>query len=340
MSQFKRNIPVTSTLSLAIEGNWERIIFDSIDLMVPSDLMLSELILSPTDNPMWLMNILREYQPPEIEDLESLIKKNPNASEQQIAQVINTRMWDEKLYAIVSLRLYGLPQESPDLESQVILQGFSNQLVSMIEQELLSPSSIDETIADFCAEKKISWDAIRYHQAVVDYCLQILPHPLNYVPNVDLDSAWSVFISDKFDQMESSEEISKHTNPRLADYHERKVEAERQVASLFSDYRVSRAVLDELTLQLKEERPEIFRERFEINSSTVTSNRSYRRSKKPTEKDLLLCRCEFCYEFRTMVRKRGVNPAWHCDEKRCQQKYDAWKKHLVGKGKPSESDTE
>ena len=151
MSHFKRNIPVISTLPFAIEGNWKRIIFDSIDLRVPSDLMLHELILSSTNNPMWLMNILREYQPPEIEQLESLTDRNKyNVSEQQFAGVINTSMWNEKLYAVVSLRLYELPQESLDLESQTILQGFSDRLVSTIEQELLNPSPVDKIAAEFC----------------------------------------------------------------------------------------------------------------------------------------------------------------------------------------------
>lgn len=340
MSQFKRNLPIAATLPLAIEGDWERIIFDSTDLMVPSDLMLRELILSPTNNPMWLMNILREYQPPEIEQLQSLIQKNPNPSEQQIAQVINTSMWDKKLYSIVSLRIAGLSQESLNIKSQTILQDFSNQLVSRIEQELLYPSPVDKIIANFCIKKGIDWNAIRYQQAVVDYCRQILPLPLNYVPNIDLDSDLSMFIHVKLDQIRSSEEIPRPTDSKLAAYHDRKVEAERQAAILFSDYSISRDVMDEFARSISAEHPEIFRERFEVDNSTVTSNRSHRRSKKPTEKDLLLCRCEFCYEFRAMVRKRGVNPAWHCHEKRCQQKYDTWKKYLVGKGKPSESEAE
>ena len=189
-------------------------------------------------------------------------------------------------------------------------------------------------ISDFCNEKGIKWELFQYHKSVVDYCLRILPYPLNCVSNVDRDSDWSVFIADKLPQMRSDGKVPLPSDEDLAVYRERKVEAERRAANLFSDYRDSRDFLSELTRAISVERPEIFQQRFEQNHSVVTSNRSYRRSKKSTEKDLLLCRCEFCYQFRTMVRKRGVNPAWHCDDDDCKRLYGNWQRDLSRKSIP------
>jgi hypothetical protein len=332
MSQFKRNISVTSDLPLPIEGNWERIVFDSIDLMVPSDLMLRELILSPTNNPLWLFYLLREHQQSEIAQVQAIRNAekidDSNMEQIQLAENIDTSQWDNKIQAIFSLRKYGLPQKHVSEKSRETIELFSNKVVSTIDWELSNPSPVDKVISDFCNEKGIEVELLQYHKSVVDYCLRILPHPLNFVSNIDRNSEWSVFIADKLPLMRSDGKVPLPSDVDLAVYRERNVEAERRASSLFSDYRGSRNVINEFVLLVKEERPEIFRERFEINNSTVTSNRSYRRSKKPTEKDLLLCRCEFCYEFRTMVRKRGVSPAWHCHRTKCKKQYDNWKNDL------------
>ena len=183
-------------------------------------------------------------------------------------------------------------------------------------------------ISDFCNEKGIKWELFQYHKSVVDYCFRILPHPLNCVSNVDPDSEWSMFIADKLPQMRSDGKVPLPSDEDLAVYRERKVEAGRRAAHLFSDYRVSSENLSDFTDLINRERPEIFQLHFEQNHSVVTSNRSYRRSKTSTDKDPLLCRCEFCYQFRTIVRKRGANPAWHCHRTKCKKQYENWKNDL------------
>lgn len=137
MSHFKRNIPVTSTLPFAIEGNWERIIFDSIDLMVPSDLMLRELILSPTDNPLWLFYLLREHQQSEIAQVQAIRNAEKldysSMNKDQLAENIDTSQWDNKIHTIFSLRKHGLPQKHVSKESRETIEIFSNKVLSTID---------------------------------------------------------------------------------------------------------------------------------------------------------------------------------------------------------------
>jgi hypothetical protein len=336
MSHSKRNIPVPATLPLVIEGNWERIIFDSIDLMVPSDLMLRELTLSPTNNPLWLFYLLREHQQSEIAQVQAIRnaeKLDESSMDQtQLTEDINTSKWDNKIQTIFSLRKHGLPQKHVNKESRETIELFSNKVVSTIDWELSNPSLVDKIISDFCGEEGIKWELFQYHKSVVDYCLRILPHPLNCVSNVDRDSEWSMFIADKLPQMRSDEKVPLPSDEDLAVYRERKVEAGRRAASLFSDYSVSRNAIDEFALWISPERPEIFQLRFEQNHSVVSNTRNYKRSIKPKEKDSLLCRCEFCYEFRTIVRKRGLTtPAWHCHRTKCKKQYYNWKNEITQK---------
>ena len=330
MPHFKRSIPITPNLPLAIEGNWERIIFDSIGLMVPSDLMLYELIISPTNNPLWLFYLLREHQQSEIAQVQAIrnAEKLDSSIVERLADNIDTLQWDKKIHTIFSLRKHGLPQKRINRKSRETIKSFSNKVVSTIDWELSNPSLVDRVASDFCNSKGVESELLQYHKSVVDYCMRILPHPLNCVSNVDRDSDWSIFIADKLPQMQSDGKVPIPSDVDLAVYRERKVEAERRTANLFSDYRDSRDILSELTRAISTERPEIFQQRFDRNHSVVTNNRSYRRSKKPTEKNLLLCRCEFCNEYRMMLQKRGVNPAWHCDRLNCKRQYDAWKNGL------------
>jgi hypothetical protein len=333
MSQVKQNIPVVSTLPLVIEGNWDRIIFDSIDLMVPSDLMLRELILSPTSNPLWLFYLLREYQQSEIAQVQAIRnaeKLNDSSMDQaQLVENINTSQWDNKIYTIFALRKYGLPQKHVSKESRETIELFSNKVVSTIDWELSNPSPVDKMISDFCDEKGIKWELFQYHKSVVDYCLRILPHPLNCVSNVDRDSDWSVFIADKLPQMRNDGKVPLPSAVNLVVYRERNVEAERRTANLFSDYRISSEQLSDFADLINRERPEIFQQRFEQNYSVVTNTRNYKRARKPKDKNLLLCRCEFCYQFRTIERKRGLStPAWHCHRTKCKKQYDNWKNDL------------
>lgn len=294
--------------------------------------MLRELILSPTTNHLWLFYLLREHKQSEIAQVQAIRnaeKVDDSSIEQtQLTENIDTSQWNNKIHTIFSLRKHGLPQKYVSKESRETIELFSNKVVSTIDWELSNPSLIDKMISDFCDEKGIKWELFQYHKSVVDYCLRILPHSLNCVSNVDRDSEWSMFIADKLPQMRSDGKVPLPSDEDLAVYRERKVEVGRRAASLFSDYSVSRNAIDEFALWISQERPEIFQLRFEQNHSVVTSNRSYRRSKKPTEKDLLMCRCEFCYEFRTMVRKRGVSPAWHCHQTKCKKQYDNWKNDL------------
>ncbi|WP_310481467.1 hypothetical protein [Chamaesiphon sp. VAR_48_metabat_403] len=299
--------------------SWKCIKFISIGRVIPSEKTLWELIADPSL----------------IEQMQVTIDTGSSSTErQQLAEIVNQLMLDEKIYAMASLRRYGLPKASPSQKSLDSLSMFSDKLVETIDRELLLPSKFDNKIEFFCNEKGIDWERVRYHKSVIDYCLRILPHPLNCVSNVNRDGDWSVFIADKFSQMQSDGKVPLPPEVDLAVYRERKVEAERRAANLFSDYRDSRDFLSELTQAISAERPEIFQQRFEQNHSVITSNRSYRRSKKPTEKDLLLCRCEFCYQFRTMVRKRGVNPAWHCDDDDCKRLYGNWQRDLSRKSIP------
>jgi hypothetical protein len=317
-------------LDIQLQDKWERIVFHTIDSMIPSDLMLNELIHSPMQNLSWVLNIFREYQPPEVEKIQSVIDKGIlDTKDPRFDELINPSEWDKKLEAIASLRQYESPSRSPDSESLSILQLFSNNFVDLIGKELLKHTPLDDIEMKFCFKYGIDWNIIRYHRAVLDYCFQILPHPMNYVKNTDKDSALSIFQSEQIKHWQKTGGTLRHPDPCLAEYEERKEEAERRIAILFSDYRYSRWQLSDFTHLFVAEHPEIHQERIELNYSTVTSNRSYRRSKKPNEKDLMLCRCEFCYRFRTIELSRGTTtPAWHCHRTKCEKQYTYWKNKL------------
>ena len=155
---------------------------------------------------------------------------------------------------------------------------------------------------------------------------------MNCVLNIDKDEKLNNFIVNNFSVIKSNGEIPEHLDLDLAMYHRRKEESQRRTATMFGDYRYSRMVLNEFSRQIGISHPDIFKKRFDLNYSTVTSNRSRRRSKGSKQKDLLLCRCEFCYRFRTMERKRGVDPSWHCDRVKCKKQYNAWEQDLRRKG--------
>ncbi len=315
-----------------ISGDWGRIEFKTLDLIVPSDRMLLDLIRTPTLDYYFICNILIQYAPPNLDRLQAILdRNNPDTLWQEITQEIADSSFDEKLYTMVSLHSHRLTCQPSNAKSQsksqAVLKKFSNELVLMIESEL-EPSKLDEICVIFCAKAGIDYRVVRYHEAVVAYCLRILPLPLNYVRSVDNEGALAIFIAESLPLIKSSGEVPRHPDPKLGAYQSRKVEAERRSAAIFVEYRQSRFFLDQFARLIGLEHPEVYQERLFMNYSTVTNNRNYRRSKGSRQKDLLLCRCEFCYLFSTIERKRGVDPAWHCHRKTCKGEYRDWINHL------------
>jgi hypothetical protein len=280
------------------QSSWECMEFPTLNRKVPSELMIGELVICQHS-----------------EFSFKTIQKDLDIGSNKL------------LYTMLSLRSYGLRQESIDSKSQAVLRYFNNQLVLMMKNEL-GRSKFDEICMTFCERKGIDYEVLQYHEAVVSYCLRILPLPLNYVRNVDNDSALAVFVAGSLSQMKSSGEVPRHPDPKLAAYQSRKAEAERRAANMFIEYRLSKYYLSLFSHALELEHPEVYQERFLMNYSTVTSNRNYRHSKGSRQQDILLCRCEFCYRFRKIERKRGVDPAWHCDRQKCKQHYRHWINHL------------
>jgi hypothetical protein len=286
--------------------NFKRMQFPQIGLELPSDSIIHELINSPRKETLWIENTKAEYNSP-----------SNNLGSSALAQ---------KLEVVLSLRDYEIPYRNPlEPKSLSLVSMFNDEVLRLIKEDLTDINPFNVMEASFCTEKSINYQLVQYHKAVIFYCLEMLPHPLNYIKNVDKDNELSIFDAGEFEQRQSNGEFQKPKNPKLLAYEERKVEAGRRARSIFCDYRKSEKQLGYLSHLIITERPEILQARFNKNYDTVTNNRAHQRSKRPKDKDLLLCRCEFCYRFHTIERGRGrVNPAWHCPWQRCGNQYRHW----------------
>jgi hypothetical protein len=292
---------------------------------LPSQSLLTELFYPPEYNPNFEARLDVIYAPMEAE-----MDKSEKLKEAD--WIANRRL------IISSLGKHRRPIIEHTQESVDALDNFNCLLLEQIIEQRQERNVMYGMERIYCLEAGFDFDDLQWHKSVIDYCLQILPHPLNYIRNPDKEGPLSLYDRQSPNFYKRGENPPLHSEKKIREFDNRRHEAERLVALHFADYWNSWEWLINFSRGFVQTYPEVLDMRADINDRTVTKNRSNRRSKQWGNKLGVLCRCEFCYQFRIHPLVRGKNSiAWHCHteenpSKECLKSYDAWQKELERQG--------
>jgi hypothetical protein len=318
---------------------------------IPSDLAISELIRFPKLDwqfacRIFICQLTSEHEIGKYKNLAQILHQNSNKSDsdilwKEVIKEVGSGDYDPKLYAFFSLHQYRqkLIQEY-DQESQVILRETSDRVISRLIEEntnnLLHPTPYIDILRKFCDEAGINYHELKYFLTLFAYCSLILPHPLNFIRNINHDRSLLSFLTGEIKKYEGSliEEIPSliHHDDNIGEYQKRRNEADKRLHILFSGLHDPRKKgLFSLTNLIKEKYPDFHRHKFNHESDLLTTHNRKRRQSN-SEKSEVLCRCEFCYRFRVELRSSNGDYAWNCDRGECKKLYESWKRHLSRKG--------
>jgi hypothetical protein len=309
---------------------WDTLKFkiDNHLIEVPNIKMIQELMYVPILDKIFIENIIGEYgilDGTKIKIRKILSQHHSETFWEDIMDIVyEDRNKDDlykkiyhQLYVMLSLQTYRVARSSQlhDEEFSLTLQAISNRAIAKIHDNLTHLSESDLISKKFCAMKSFNYETIQYYESVIKYMWNMLPLPLNCIQNLDRDDSWSNFKHSKFDEQMAfpAQDIlplnkDGSTDINLEKYNKRRQESERRMCSLFTNYRNAKKQISQFSILLLEEFPDFVHKWLDRNDITTIHNRSQQRiDKKQRQQSTILSRCEFCYKFWLMERKRGNN---------------------------------
>jgi hypothetical protein len=325
--------------------------FNGTTHRIPGDLTISELIRFPTLDwrfacQVFICHLSSEHEIGKHDKLtrilhQNSITENSETLWKEVVKEVGSGDYDPKLYAYFSLHRYRqeLIQEY-DRESQTILRETSDRIISRLVEEntndFLKPTPYIDVLRKFCDEEGINYHELRYVFTLQAYCSLILPHPMNFIRNINHDRSLLPFLTGEIKKYEGFliENIPQtiHRDEKIGEYQMRRNEANKRLHMLFSNLHdpIAKKILG-LTNLITQKYPDFHFHKFNHESDMLTVRNRERRSN--SERSEVLCRCEFCYRFRLQPRSANGDYAWSCDRRECKQLYGNWKKHLSRQGK-------
>jgi hypothetical protein len=313
---------------------------------IPDESVINNFLFSRPLNFQFIDDVTKIYDIPKNVDLEikSMIdESNISKSWKRIAEVLETKHFDEDLYRIFSLRSYQkvIPATLPEhINSLLTLIEFSNLVARQIMAEIDNPSPIDIITKNFCKSKGINYELIQYHESARKYFDRMLPMPLNFISNIDRNKELNDFFLNQAteDEHDRNREVIFPDEQRQKVYMQRIARSEKIKRVLFPDYYRSISLLYAFWNQLEIEHPQLNREILNQNKLNQERDRIntqlYSRDNNPVdERYSALHQCQVCTMLSRMELKRGQNePAHHCDRPECKKTYGTWLRLLNRKG--------
>jgi hypothetical protein len=328
---------------------WNRIVFEwpnGTASMIPSDDLIREATIPQELNPDFAAGILREYEISDKRKIIEIIEKNSsNFWDEMCNELINSDIYDPKIYAFFSLQKHRTKQQNP-MKSMSVFICYSNMVVSN-----LSRVPVDQTFVDYCELIGESYIIMNYVKKLISWCYDVFPQPLNYIYSVDneykeRELVLGGFAKDLCNGGSDFDEIP----PILDDvkpYLHGKVETERRLSIRFEErHEFIKSIENRdrtFAIEIDYDVPqlsEFHASKIDKNYSDVTKKKAI----KPAKNRLIilprdnvippLLQCQFCYEYRlgeNLTRRPSIVP-WHCQSQDCKKAYKRWQRDLGRKG--------
>lgn len=277
-------------------------------------------------------------------EMKSMIdEENISKSWKKIAKVLESKHFNEDLYAMFSLRSYQklIPATLPEhINSLLTFIEFSNCVVHQIMHEIDNPSPIDIITYDFCQKNNIDYELVQYHESVRKYFDRMLPVPLNFISNIEKDKELNSFFLNNASEYEQypNREVIFPDKQRQKVYMQRISRSEKIRRLLFPKYYCTISWLYPFWDRLQIEHPELNREILNQNKlnqerDKINTQLHIQGNNQLDERSSILHQCRVCNLYSMMELKRGQNePSQHCDRPQCKKTYGTWLRLLNRKG--------
>ena len=311
-----------------------KLLYPNTSHEIPSQQMIDEAIIPPVLNSEFALNIISKYEIEDKKELLSIItKNNPDTFWGDITNELSDVVkYNPKLYAFFSLQKYRQTCEYFS-RSYDVFRNYSNSTAYFIER-----IAEDPLLKEICYEIGINCQNTLYAKRVSSYCKNVLPFPLRYIRNVDLDYQTRPIVEGKFREAIKSTKDIPFPEGKLGEYLNRIEESDRRVEIRFSEYHLSRQFLQNLDYSFPQQLEKYHSSRFNLNSANVTHRKNQTRKQKKQEESLIIIpkrentalhQCQFCYGY--ILDKTKNVASWHCGQNTCKTAYGSWKKDLLRK---------
>jgi hypothetical protein len=316
---------------------WDRLEF-SIDneiFDVPNDSILRELMGSPILDKPFIIKILYQYdltRETAIKIKSILDRDNLDTFWHEVMEVVNedknidqTRIKTyEQLYVILSLQTHRIDRQlqSQDDKSISIFKEFHNLAVKNIQHDLQNPFPSDLITENFCKEEDADYNFFKYHESITTYFWSMLPQPFSSIPLYEKDSKWNDYTRStlKKKMINPDDKLLWPTDENLARHEEKRKDAERRMCAFFQTYREAKEHVASFSIFRYENCPDFLAKWLDENDKKPSRNLSVqRRLRKEGMIERVLCRCQFCTDYRALPRKAGKF-TWHCEEQKLDKR--------------------
>lgn len=313
-------------ISLFLDGEYRHI---------PTEKMISDLLISPTPISGW--NTL----PPDIFDnvpKDDLTKVDTFKNEVNEIFSFSDTTWEDvkecmlqptykalitgvlaPLYREIALRSYRMPQ-GYDIGSIQSLQEFSNNVVLNLTKAVIELEHQERRLFEtHFTLNDYKW--YLYLTLVEDYCILLLPCPINKALNRQKDYKLFDALQDcvYYHQADPTGAASNAVKTMYACH------------SHFADWRMTRTIAAMLNSKIFSN--SAFLESFKKSQNdrlygSLKENRTAQDGDRSGEYTKMLCQCLICYRFRLEDRKPNGNRDRGCGRVECKQRLNALQSHL------------
>jgi hypothetical protein len=327
MQDFESQVPI-------IRDGWDCLVFRRSGefVTIPDEVMLDELIRPPL--PYKILHLLSIYKTSQqiLEDVfKILVSEQKPPSWKLITKTLKGTN-SKRLYIASSQNAYRL-KPSFDLESQIVLQRYSNTAIDYIHRGFSFPSEFDRRVKKICDNHGYCFETYQFHQTVQRYCSFMIPYP--YRNRFDREDSPHILLNKPIDFYGEKER-------RICD---REIASERMIMERFSLYHYSTAFTNKISLNIDPDEKEILDSSLFVSTDNLYTNARkiarHQRTQRKEQKAIiesqneLLCsslelhQCVFCYRFSFVeLPPQGNDFKQHCDRDECKKAYERWKKHL------------
>ena len=219
-------------------------------------------------------------------------------------------------YQIESESVIKLVSESPNIDSQRKLQNYSNGLIRILSGGKCHPL-LSKTIKKLCKKAKESHLYIEwfYHQLVISYCQNILPHPDRSL--LTKSQNFKSFTTNLFTRID----------PNNREYISQRDHFYTLGATLdrrFSIFTPSLIRVIEIEQLIDPNGNEIKTAQIKMNDSIWVAVDKFNQKKQNGFETAVIARCQYCKTYRVEKRTKGTNKnkaprviPRHCDRPEC-----------------------
>ncbi len=314
MNDFKHQVPILSDgwdcLSLRCNGQF---------VSIPDNVMLDELIRPPL--PYKILPILRIYKTSE-NRLKDVIKIINDKQKQPSWKLINQALKgtnSKRLYVVSSQNAYrisplmNLESQEANLESQRVLQHYSNIIINNLAIKINYLSKTDIQVREICDISGCYFETYQFHQAVQRYCSYILPHP--YRTRLNRENSRHIHSINYRKKIEDANRIKE----RFSLYHHACDVEKIYVSEVNQDEKTSK----EFDSRLNERIIDL----GSVSRKIARLQRSNELPSLPPRRELH--QCVFCYRFSFVeLPPQGDDFKQHCDRNECIAAYERWLRHV------------